>query len=166
MEEMEQEINLQSKRNLISVLEAKSENEKHKSDILTLQNQNLQLKNQSITYLSGGSGVVMILFFLIVLTKQRNRKNKIIAHQQLLQLKEEQKLLTARSIVEGQEEERKRVARELHDGLGVLLSSAKMHFPLHLALSDAISRTGGSSPLSAINALPWLWMTGFSSPSL
>jgi len=31
-------------------------------------------------------------------------------------------------MIEGQEEERKRIARELHDGLGVLLSATKMQF--------------------------------------
>jgi len=136
MQKKEQEINLQSKRNLIAVLEAKSENEKHKSNILALQNRNLRLKNQNINYLSAGSGVVLILFFMIALNRQRSRKNKIIADQRILQLEEEKKLLGARSVVEGQEEERKRVARELHDGLGVLLSSAKMHFS---AFKDQIS---------------------------
>ena len=89
MERKEQEINIKSKRNLIAVLEAKSENDKHKAHILTLQNKNLQLKNQNISYLSGGSGVVLILFFLIVLNRQRNRKNRIIAQQNMIQLEEE-----------------------------------------------------------------------------
>ncbi|MCD4663762.1 MAG: sensor histidine kinase, partial [Bacteroidales bacterium] len=48
--------------------------------------------------------------------------------QRIRQLEEEKKLLAAKSLVIGQEEERKRIAKELHDGLGVILSTAKMHF--------------------------------------
>ena len=56
------------------------------------------------------------------------REKYVRLQKRVNQLEEEKKLLAARSIVTGQEEERKRIARELHDGLGVLLSSAKMHF--------------------------------------
>lgn len=83
---------------------------------------------QRNTYLFLGSGIILILTFVFAYYSQRARKNRIIAEQQIRQLEEEKKLLAARSIVEGQEEERKRIAKELHDGLGVLLSSAKMHF--------------------------------------
>jgi signal transduction histidine kinase len=61
-------------------------------------------------------------------------KGRIVAEQKIRQLEEEKKLLAAKSLVEGQEEERKRIAQELHDGLGVLLSTTKMHFS---AVSDS-----------------------------
>ena len=116
------------KRERIAELEIRYETEKKNARILALQNQNLKLENRNISYLAGGSSVLMVLVFLFAFNSQRNRKNRIISEQRILQLEEEKKLLAARSIVEGQEEERKRIARELHDGLGVLLSSARMHF--------------------------------------
>lgn len=53
-----------------------------------------------------------------------------LRRQQLIhkveRLEEEKKMLAARSLIEGQEDERKRIAEELHDGLGILLSAAKI----------------------------------------
>ena len=119
----------------IADTELKYEKEKNQARILTMQKEGLEKDialgkrtRQRNSYLFSGSGVVMVLIFLFSYYSQRSRKNKIIADQRILQLEEEKKLLAARSIVEGQEEERKRIASELHDGLGVLLSSAKMHF--------------------------------------
>jgi signal transduction histidine kinase len=127
-EKSKEEIHNENNKKLIAILEADSENERDQTLILKLQNKNLILKNQNITYLSGGSGLALIFLFIFAYSRQRNYKNRIISEQKIVQLEEEKKLLAAKSILEGQEEERKRIARELHDGLGVLLSSAKMHF--------------------------------------
>ncbi len=116
------------KRERVAELVLLFDKEKDNARILSLENQNLELEKSKISYLAGGSSLVMILIFLFAYYSQRARKNRIIAEQRIVQLEEEKKLLAARSIVEGQEEERKRIAKELHDGLGVLLSSAKLHF--------------------------------------
>jgi signal transduction histidine kinase len=58
----------------------------------------------------------------------RARKNRIIAAQKIQQLEDEKKLMAAQSVMVGQEKERERIARELHDGIGVLLSTASIHF--------------------------------------
>jgi len=70
----------------------------------------------------------LFTILLFAYYRQRSRKNRIISEQQIKQLEEEKKLLATRSLVEGQEEERKRIAKDLHDGIGVLLSTAKMQF--------------------------------------
>lgn len=123
------------KSGIIADLQLKYEKEKNEARILALENENLQQDlnlrkktNQRNMYLAGGSALVVIVLLLFVFYRHKARKDKIIAEQKIRQLEEEKKLLAARSIVEGQEEERKRIAKELHDGLGVLLSTAKMHF--------------------------------------
>jgi len=123
------------KAKVINELEIKYEREKDQAHILTLKNENLEkdiyLQKRTIQrniYLFSGLGIILIIMFLLIHVRLRTRKDKIIAVQRIKQLEDEKKVLAARLIVEGQEEERKRIARELHDGLGVLLSTAKMQF--------------------------------------
>jgi len=123
------------KAKIIYDLQIKYEKEKDQAQILALQNENLEMElslrtrtNQRNIYLFTGSGTIAVILFLLIFYRHKASKDRIIAAQRIRQLKEEKKLLAARSIVYGQEEERKRIAKELHDGLGVLLSTAKMQF--------------------------------------
>ena len=68
--------------------------------------------------------IVALAFFY------RNRKNKLLAAQslklksaQIEQLEKERKITAMSSMIDGQESERARIAKDLHDGLGGLLSS-------------------------------------------
>lgn len=72
--------------------------------------------------------IVLLLISIVIYLRMRNRKNRIIAEQRIQKLEDEKKLLAAQSVMVGQEKERERIARELHDGIGVLLSTASIHF--------------------------------------
>ena len=72
--------------------------------------------------------IVLLLVILLFLFRMRARKNRIIAEQRIQKLEDEKKLMAAQSVLVGQEKERERIARELHDGIGVLLSTASIHF--------------------------------------
>jgi two-component system, NarL family, sensor kinase len=106
----------------------KYEKEKDAARILTLEKENLKKTIQRNFILYSSVGLILIALFGFLYLKQRAVKDKIIAAQKIRQLEEEKKLMVAKMIVEGQEEERKRIATELHDGLGVLLSATKMQF--------------------------------------
>jgi len=63
------------------------------------------------------------------------QKNKLISKQKvslnnikIKQLEQEKRLIALQSVVEGQEQERQRIASDLHDGLGALLSTVRLQF--------------------------------------
>lgn len=125
----------ESKDSQTKRLQIKYEKEKDQARILALENENLaknldlrKRTNQRNGYMYSGLGLVLIISFTFIFYRHKAIKDKVIAQQRIIQLEEEKKLLAARSIVNGQEDERKRIAKELHDGLGVLLSTAKMQF--------------------------------------
>jgi signal transduction histidine kinase len=119
----------------INELTMKFQKEQDQARILALEKDNLQkdldLKQKTIqrnAFIFAIFAVIALAVFLFLFIHQRRRKDGIIAQQKIHQLEEEKKLMAAMSLMEGQEEERKRIAIELHDGLGVLLSATKMQF--------------------------------------
>ncbi|MCD4682399.1 MAG: sensor histidine kinase [Bacteroidales bacterium] len=122
------------KAEIIADLELKYEKEKNETQILTLSNENLQkdleLKkesNRKNMYMAGGGLFFLITVFSVLYFRQRIKKNKQLAEQKLMKAEEEKKLSSAQALLEGQEEERMRVSKELHDGVGVLLSTANLY---------------------------------------
>lgn len=123
------------KSEIINDLMLKYEKGKDQTRILTLENENLSKDlsirhrtNQRNIYLFTGSGIIALFLLLLIFLRYQAKKNSIIARQRIIQLEEEKKLLAARFLIEGEENERKRIAAELHDGLGVLLSVTRMQF--------------------------------------
>ena len=128
------------KEKVMADLEMKYQNEKKQAQILTLERDNLKKAKQKNIFLFTGIGLIAIGIFAFLFFRQRAVKDKIIAQQRIRQLEEEKKLLAAKSLVEGQEEERKRIASEIHDGLGVLLSTTRMQFST-IAVSNPEAKT-------------------------
>ena len=128
------------KEKVMADLEMKYQSEKKQAQILTLERDNLKKAKQKNIYLFTGIGLIAIGIFAFLFFRQRAVKDKIIAQQRIRQLEEEKKLLAAKSLVEGQEEERKRIASEIHDGLGVLLSTTRMQFST-IAVSNPEAKT-------------------------
>jgi signal transduction histidine kinase/Flp pilus assembly protein TadD len=78
------------------------------------------------------SGVLFLLIVGILLYRNFNHRNKLLwqnqklKEQRITELEQERKLVAAQSVMKGQEAERSRLARDLHDGVGGLLSGVKL----------------------------------------
>ncbi|MBF0596052.1 sensor histidine kinase [Faecalibacter sp. WQ 117] len=73
---------------------------------------------------------ILLLGLLLYAYKQRIKSLKQTNELHALELEKEKqntKISTLTALLEGQEKERSRLARDLHDGLGGLLSSTKLH---------------------------------------
>jgi len=60
--------------------------------------------------------------------KKLSAQKEELQQQRILQLEQEKKLTTLSAMLEGEDKERSRIANDLHDGLGGLLTSVKSHF--------------------------------------
>jgi signal transduction histidine kinase len=96
----------------------------------------LRIKTRQRNYLLGTLALLSLvgIFFLWSL-KRRNELNKKIYKQQksidtqrIAQLEKDKKIERTEALLEGQEKERARIAQDLHDGLGGLLTTVKAHY--------------------------------------
>lgn len=78
--------------------------------------------------LAGVLGAAVLLALGLLRHRRRlARQQQELQQQRIRQLEQEQELRAAQAVLQGQEEERRRVARDLHDGLGGMLSTVKLY---------------------------------------
>jgi len=98
----------------------------------------LERQNRFLIGLAAVNGILFLslLVYFIIRNRLAIGKQKI-AEQQILQLEQERPLVVARSVIDGETAERTRLARDLHDGLGGMLSVVKLHLSDAQRLSQA-----------------------------
>ncbi len=124
----------------ILLAEAKFQGQKKEQQLL-LQQSALRQKN-ILNYVFIGSTAALLLISL--LTYRNYRQKRKLANQRIADLEREKQLSATQSLLRGQEEERNRLARDLHDGLGGLLSGVKLQLGAmkgNLILSEEMGRT-------------------------
>ncbi|MCX2486095.1 sensor histidine kinase [Pedobacter sp. MR2016-24] len=120
----------------INELETKYQTAQNRQKIAVLQAQNKQTiltaKNQRLNswLLAMGCVCLIIVLGFVILTAKKNRRlaaqKEINFKQQLKEVEQQQQLHIAKAMLDGEEHERERVARDLHDGLGGMLAGVKI----------------------------------------
>jgi signal transduction histidine kinase len=110
-------------------LEAKYQSEKKENQILTLTFE--KERKQLIVYVLIGAVIIIALGGAFFIHHTRSRaiiaeQNNKISEQKIKELEKERQLIATHAVLHGEETERTRLARDLHDGLGGLLSGLKL----------------------------------------
>jgi len=107
--------------------------------------QQMGLKQRTTT-IWGLIGLMLAIVITGVLyyRNYQNKKRLLIAgallqEQRIVELEKEKQLLATQAVLQGQQEERTRLAKDLHDGMGSILSSAKLSFS---QIKDSLVITG------------------------
>ncbi len=93
---------------------------------LLIERQHVQLREQQVWILISAICVLLVIIGLAVVYlyyRQRQRRQ----NQQLKLLQQEQEIGQLKAMMKGEEQERTRIARDLHDGIGGMLAAIKMH---------------------------------------
>jgi signal transduction histidine kinase/Tfp pilus assembly protein PilF len=113
----------------ISLMQTKYNNEYKQHQIELLQKSNENARLYMIIILVVGFVIIIIISLI---NKGIRQKRKIdqqeldLKEQKIKELEKDQQLLATKLVLQGEEAERTRLARDLHDGLGGLLSGVKL----------------------------------------
>jgi len=93
-----------------------------------LEISNLEKEKQLIVVI----GIIVAVLFLsiavsLLILYRYMRNKKRLAEQQIKQLEQEKQLVATQAVLDGETQERSRLARDLHDGLGGMLSAVKLN---------------------------------------
>ena len=106
----------------LSEMEVKYETEKKEMRIAALEEEK---RLYGIITMVSGLSLVLFLLFLYQKYKSALQKKKM-AEQKVAHLEQEKQLIATQAVLDGETAERSRLARDLHDGLGGMLSVVKL----------------------------------------
>ncbi|MDX2069171.1 MAG: sensor histidine kinase [Haliscomenobacter sp.] len=81
-----------------------------------------------LNYLLGGTLLAGALIAFLLFQNYRSSVEKRVQAERMAALEKQREADQLRSMINGEEQERKRIAQELHDGLGTLLATVKLQF--------------------------------------
>lgn len=119
--EISDSISMESNKQYTAELEVKYESAKKDNQIIQ-QKQALNQQSMMNKVLIGSS---LMLVLLLLLLYRNYRQKKILQEKRIQELEIEKKLTATEAVLKGEERERTRLARDLHDGLGGMLSGIK-----------------------------------------
>ncbi|MGB6037045.1 MAG: tetratricopeptide repeat protein, partial [Cryomorphaceae bacterium] len=151
LKELEEEDTRARQKKVIAGLEIEYETEKKD---LAISEKNLEIeKNQALlakrnTLIAGLISALILTILIFFLVRRSLQQKKKIAEQEaslnnekLIKLAKEKEVDNLKSMLEGEDKERTRLAKDLHDGLGGMLSATRLRFNKiqlnHQNLSDS-----------------------------
>lgn len=118
----------------INLLQKQFETEKKDKEIVE-QKLKLQQQQTSMNYLIGISGALLLASILFWLIYKQRQKQK---NQEIITLKREYQIKSLEALIEGEEKERYRIAKELHDGINGDLSTIKYKLSSLLEMNNNV----------------------------
>lgn len=92
---------------------------------IALQNNRLKEKN---TWIISSTAGALLLAVLLIGAYRNNRHRQRLQAEKIRNLEQQQEIVRLRSVMKGEEKERTRIARELHDGIVGQLSAVRLSF--------------------------------------
>ena len=108
-------------RKIVNELEIKYQMQKKEAQLLS-QQKTIWQKNTLNYILIAGAFILLVIFLLYYRTYRQKQK---LQQQRISELETEKKLTATEAVLKGEEQERTRLAKDLHDGLGGMLSGIK-----------------------------------------
>ena len=102
-------------------LEARYQSDKKEAQ-LQLRKAELKQRNNLVYFLGGAVALLCVVLFLSFRNYAQKQK---LQQQRISELETEKQLAATESVLKGEEQERTRLAKDLHDGLGGMLSGIK-----------------------------------------
>ena len=109
----------------LALLETEYESEKKE-----LRINNLEKQQQFYTSMSIAGGIILLisLAFAVILYRLAVNKRKL-AEKEIQRIEQEKQLIAVQATLDGEAAERTRLAKDLHDGFGSMLSVVKFNLP-------------------------------------
>ncbi|HVI44173.1 MAG TPA: sensor histidine kinase [Chitinophaga sp.] len=134
-------------KNDVHAMEIKFNNAEKQKEIDALKAKSVQealaAKNSRLfNWLLGSASIFLLVVLIFVQQLYRSRKilmaqKELTYRQQLHEIEQRQQLQFSQAIIQGEEQERRRLARDLHDGLGGMLAGARLN--LSGQMNDTLS---------------------------
>ncbi len=118
----------------INEVEIKYQTEKKDKEIISQQLE-IQKKKTQNNYMLGGLVFLIVAVVLLVFLFRQRQKRK---NQEIVALKRENQIKTLEALIEGEENERLRIAKELHDGVNGDLSAIKYKLSSLLEMNNKV----------------------------